>query len=65
MRTPRHAFEPEEAEASQWGPSVQALLSFPTVLKMMNDKLEWTTQLGAAVAANQSQVMAAIQTVRC
>ena len=55
---------PEEAEASQWDPSVQALLSFPTVVKMMNAKLEWTTNLGQAVAANQSAVMAAIQTVR-
>ena len=45
---------PDEAEASQWDPSVQALLSFPTVVKMMNAKLEWTTQLGQAVAANQS-----------
>jgi len=55
---------PDRATASQWNPSIQALLSFPTVLKMMSDKINWTTQLGQAVAANQSDVMAAIQHVR-
>src|SRR5262245_3550085 len=55
---------PNKATASQWDPSIQALLSFPTVLKMMNDKISWTTQLGQAVTANQSGVMAAIQQVR-
>ena len=31
---------------------------------MMSDRISWTTQLGQAVAANQSAVMAAIQQVR-
>jgi hypothetical protein len=55
---------PSKAKASQWDPSIQSLLSYPTVLKMMSDKISWTTQLGQAVAANQSAVMAAIQNVR-
>src|SRR5262249_23327472 len=55
---------PTKATASQWDPSIQALLSYPTVLKMMSDKINWTTQLGQAVAANQGDVMAAIQHVR-
>src|SRR5262245_52756108 len=55
---------PDRATASQWDPSIQALLSYPTVLKMMSDKINWTTQLGQAVAANQANVMAAIQHVR-
>jgi hypothetical protein len=55
---------PSKATASQWDPSIQALLSYPTVLKMMSDKLSWTTKLGQAVAANQADVMAAIQRVR-
>jgi len=55
---------PDQATASQWDPSVQALLSFPSVLKMMNDKINWTTKLGQAVVANQGAVMAAIQQVR-
>jgi len=55
---------PSKATASQWDPSIQALLSYPTVLKMMSDKISWTTQLGQAVASNQANVMAAIQQVR-
>jgi hypothetical protein len=55
---------PTKAAASQWDPSIQALLSYPTVLKMMSDKISWTTQLGQAVAANQGAVMAAIQQIR-
>ena len=55
---------PSQATASQWDPAVQALLSFPSVLKMMNDKLDWTTRLGQAVVTNQGAVMAAIQRVR-
>src|SRR5215468_1587125 len=55
---------PNRTTASQWDPSIQALLSYPTVLKMMSDKINWTTQLGQAVAVNQADVMAAIQRVR-
>src|SRR5262245_3512162 len=55
---------PSDQTASQWDPSIQALLSFPTVLKMMSDKIDWTTQLGQAVSANQANVMAAVQAVR-
>jgi hypothetical protein len=59
-----NAARPTQAQAAQWYPSVQALVSFPTVLKMMHDKIEWTEQLGKAVAADQSAVMASIQSVR-
>ncbi len=52
---------PTAAQAAQWDPSVQALVSFPTVLKMMHDRAEWTEQLWEAVATDPSAVMAAIQ----
>src|SRR5262245_20599891 len=55
---------PSEATASQWDASIQALLSFPTVLKMMSDRIQWTTQLGQAFTANEGGVLAAIQQVR-
>jgi hypothetical protein len=55
---------PDPSVAQQWDPSIQALLSYPPVLKMMSDKIDWTTQLGQAVAANQSAVLAAIQADR-
>jgi hypothetical protein len=55
---------PSADTASKWDPSIQALLSFPTVLKMMRDKIDWTTQLGKAFVADQGGVLAAIQSVR-
>jgi hypothetical protein len=50
--------------ATQWDPSVQALVSYPSVLTMMNDRIAWTTQLGEAVAQDQGAVLAAVQRVR-
>jgi len=47
-----------------WDPSVLSLASFPQVLAMMNDKLEWTQQLGDAFLANEAQVMQTVQTLR-
>ena len=47
-----------------WDPSVISLASFPQVLTMMNDKLEWTQQLGDAFLANEAQVMQTVQTLR-
>ena len=55
---------PSQETAAKWDPSIQALLSFPTVLKMMRDKIEWTQQLGQAFAADQAAVLAAIQAMR-
>src|SRR6516225_6102891 len=47
-----------------WDPSVQSLAAFPQVLAMMNDKLDWTQQLGDAFLANQEQVMQTVQSLR-
>jgi hypothetical protein len=47
-----------------WDASVKALVEAPTVLTMMNDKLDWTEQLGDAVLAQQADVMDAIQRLR-
>ncbi|XZG71326.1 DUF3300 domain-containing protein [Chitinibacteraceae bacterium HSL-7] len=47
-----------------WDPSVKSLTAFPSVLQMMNDKLDWTQQLGDAVLADQSGVMVAVQRLR-
>ncbi len=55
---------PTDAQMQGWDPSIQALTSAPSVLKMMNDRLSWTTQLGQAVAQDQGAVMAAVQDVR-
>jgi len=47
-----------------WDPSVQSLTAFPQVLEMMNDKLDWTQELGDAFLADEKRVMQTIQGLR-
>jgi hypothetical protein len=47
-----------------WDPSVKSLVPFPQVLTMMNSQLDWTQQLGYAMAVQQGDVMASIQRLR-
>jgi len=51
-------------QSQSWDPSVKALTAVPQTLQMMNDKLDWTQQLGDAFLAQQQQVLAAVQTLR-
>jgi hypothetical protein len=50
--------------AKSWDPSVQSLTAFPQVLEMMNDKLEWTQELGNAFLADEKRVMQTVQSLR-
>jgi hypothetical protein len=52
------------AKDKDWDPSVKAMLEFPDVLKMMNEKLEWTEKLGDAFLSQQKDVMASAQRLR-
>jgi hypothetical protein len=52
------------AKDKDWDPSVKAMLEFPDVLLMMDEKLEWTEKLGDAVLSQQKDVMAAVQRLR-
>ena len=47
-----------------WDKSVQGLAHYPEVLHMMASNLDWTNQLGAAVLAQQGDVMTAVQAMR-
>jgi hypothetical protein len=47
-----------------WDPSVKALTAVPQTLQMMNDKLDWTQQLGDAFLAQQSEVLDSVQRLR-
>ena len=47
-----------------WDPSVKSLVPFPQVLEMMNQQLDWTQQLGYAVAGQQAAVMDSVQRLR-
>ena len=50
--------------SENWDPSVISLAAYPQVLSMMNDRLDWTQQLGEAFLANQQQVMDTVQMLR-
>jgi hypothetical protein len=47
-----------------WDPSVKSLVPFPQTIAMLNDNLEWTQQLGYAVATQQAAVLDSIQRLR-
>jgi uncharacterized membrane protein YgcG len=47
-----------------WDPSVKSLVPFPRILKMMDDNLEWTEELGDAFLAQQADVMDSLQRLR-
>ncbi len=51
-------------EKQNWDPSVKSLVNFPSVLSMMNDKLEWTRKLGDAFLAYEKDVMETVQKLR-
>jgi len=51
-------------QQQRWDPSVKGLTAVPQVLAMMNDKLDWTQQLGEAFLAQPNDVSNAIQQLR-
>ena len=59
--------EKELADAvskQRWDPSVQALAALPDVVKRLAEDIQWTTDLGNAFLAQQSDVMDAVQRMR-
>src|SRR5262249_29059843 len=54
-----------DAVAKQpWDASVQAMAGLPDVVKRLTDDIQWTTDLGNAFLAQQSDVMGAVQRMR-
>ena len=54
-----------DAVAKQpWDPSIQAMAALPEVVKRLADDIQWTTDLGNAFLAQQSDVMDAVQRMR-
>jgi hypothetical protein len=47
-----------------WDPSIQAMAALPDVVKRLSDDIQWTTDLGNAFLAQQSDVMDAVQRMR-
>jgi hypothetical protein len=55
----------EDAMQKQpWDASVKSLAAFPSVLQMMNDKLDWTQQVGDAFLGQRAEVMKTVQSLR-
>ena len=53
-----------ELDHMNWDLSVKALVPFPQVLSMMDDKMDWTKKMGDAFLAQQEDVMDSIQRLR-
>ena len=69
VRDPKHAKLTGDAldsalQQQSWDPSVKSLVSFPQVLTMLNEKLDWTEKLGDAFLAQQGDLMDAVQRLR-
>src|SRR5262249_21205570 len=47
-----------------WDPSVQGLVAYPDVVQRMAGNVQWTTDLGNAFLAQQSDDMASVQSMR-
>ncbi len=55
---------PQEFETQDWDPSVKALAHYPSIIKMMDERLEWTQQVGAVFARQPDDVMNSVQRLR-
>ncbi|MEL7310702.1 MAG: DUF3300 domain-containing protein [Pseudomonadota bacterium] len=53
-----------EAPASDWDPTVIAMLNYPEALALLSEDLEWTATLGDAVLAQENDVLEAIEQFR-
>jgi hypothetical protein len=54
----------DAALKEDWDPSIQALAGLPDLVKQLADNIKWTTDLGNAFLAQQSDVMDAVQRMR-
>ncbi|WP_341675017.1 DUF3300 domain-containing protein [Niveibacterium sp. SC-1] len=54
----------DEMVKQPWDPSVRSLTTFPSVLDMMSEKIDWTQKLGDAFLSQQKQVMDTVQKLR-
>ncbi len=54
----------DAAMKQPWDASIQAMVVLPDVVKRLADDIQWTTDLGNAFLAQQSDVMDAVQRMR-
>jgi Protein of unknown function (DUF3300) len=54
----------DAVKKQDWDPSIQGLAALPDVVKLLSENIKWTTDLGNAFLAQQSDVMDAVQRMR-
>ena len=54
----------DAVKKENWDPSVQSMAALPDVVKKMEENIKWTSELGNAFLAQQSDVMDAVQRMR-
>jgi hypothetical protein len=54
----------DAARTQPWDASVQGLVAFPDALATLNEDIQWTTALGNAFLAQETDVMSAVQRLR-
>ena len=54
----------DAVKKESWDPSIQGLAGLPDVVKQMVENIKWTSELGNAFLAQQSDVMEAVQRMR-
>ena len=54
----------DAARQQPWDASVQGLVAFPDALSTLSQDVQWTTELGNAFLAQESDVMVAVQRLR-
>jgi len=57
-------YDPDNIDYQPWDISVKAVAHYPTVLAMLNDRLDWTTALGQAYVYQSTDIMASVQRLR-
>jgi len=55
---------PDLSPDEDWDDAIVALLNYPEIIALMNEDLDWTWNLGAAVVHQQPDVLAAVQSFR-
>src|SRR5271155_3801158 len=54
----------DAAQKQPWDPSIQGLVAMPDLVKRLANDIQWTTDLGNAFLAQQSDLMDAVQRMR-
>ncbi|MGZ8152550.1 MAG: DUF3300 domain-containing protein [Methylovulum sp.] len=56
--------DPNTVKSKNWDASIMRITAVPSVVSMMSEHLDWTTQLGDTFLAQPKEVMDAVQTLR-